>query len=198
MRVRRLLFITAFSALFLCLSCGKSNDGPTEEDPAGSYYIRYKANGVSHEYTDDRLVYAIALILPETGANQCLIQGRLHENDQNKDAVFFAVTDAVALKTGTAYRLENWLEWPEYNQSFSQVIGSHYSASSEKYFAQLRQLGSLPFEVKDDATAQFSQITDKAVKGTFSMRAFTTYPELKEVAITDGEFYVPILASNNP
>lgn len=27
---------------------------------------------------------------------------------------------------------------------------------------------------------------------------FTTYPDRREVVITDGEFYVPILASNTP
>ena len=198
MRFYRLLFITAFSALLLCLSCSKSDDGPPEEDPAGSYYIRYKANGISHEYTGDNLVYAFILTLSETGAHQCLIQGRLHEKDQNKDVIFFGVTDKEPLKTGKTYRLSDWLDWPEHNQRISQVFGSYYSASGDKYFAQLGQLGSLPFEVKDAATAQFSQLSDKTAKGTFSMQAYTTYPELKEVLITDGEFYVPILASNNP
>jgi hypothetical protein len=198
MRFHRLLSITAFSVFLLCLSCGKSDGGPPEEDPAGSYYIRYKANGVSHEYTGDNLVHAFVLTLSETGAHQCLIQGRLHGKDQNKDAVFFGVTDKEPLKIGTTYRLGNWLEWPEHHQTISQVFGSHYSASGEQYFAQFRQLESFPFEVKDDATAQFSQINDKTVKGTFSMRAFTIYPALKEMTITDGEFYVPILVSNNP
>lgn len=198
MKFHRLFFITAFSALILCLSCSKSDSEPPEENPAGSYYIRYKANGVLHEYTGDNLIYAFVLTLAKTGAHQCLIQGRLHEKEQNKDAIFFAVTDKVPLETGTTYRLADWLEWPEHNQRTSQVFGSHYSASEDKYFAQLDQLGSLPFEVKDAATAQFSQLNDKTAKGTFSMRAFTTYPELKEVMITDGEFYVPILASNNP
>ncbi|PPL01516.1 hypothetical protein [Parapedobacter indicus] len=191
-----------FTAILVCLglligACSKSDDGPGEEEEVpGAYYIRYKANGVGHEYTDEKLVYAIFLTLPDTDARQCLIQGRMHEDDQNRDAVFVAVTDAVPLETGTIYRLSERLEWPEYHQSISRVFGSHYNASGEKYYAQLYQLPSLPFEVKDDATAQFSQISDKTVKGTFSMRAYTTYPDLKEVIITDGEFYVPILVSN--
>ncbi len=191
-----------FIAILICLAllggaCSKSDDGPDKEgETPGAYYIRYKANGVSHEYTDEKLVYAIFLRLKDTDARQCLIQGRMHENDQNRDAIFFAVTDAVPLKAGTVYQLSERLEWPEYNQSVSRVFGSHYSTSGEKYYAQLYQLQSLPFEVKDEATAQFSQINDTTVKGTFSMRAYTTYPDLKEVMITDGEFYVPILVSN--
>src|SRR3546814_9772978 len=110
MSVHRLHFVIAFSALFLCLSCSKSDEGPPEEEPAGTYYIRYKANGVTHEYTGDNLVYAFFLTLPKTGAHQCLIQGRLHENDQNKDAVFFGVTDREPLNAGKTYRLSEWLE----------------------------------------------------------------------------------------
>lgn len=191
-----------FTLILICLglligACSKSDDGPGEEgEPSGTYYIRYKANGVSHEYTDGKLVYAIFLTLPDTDARQCLIQGRMHESDQNRDAVFVAVTDAVPLKTGTIYRLSERLEWPAHHQNISRVFGSYYNTSGTKYYAQLYPLPSLPFEVKDDATAQFSQISDKAVKGTFSMRAYTTYPDLKEVIITDGEFYVPILVSN--
>lgn len=191
-----------FIAILVCLgflagACSKSDDVPIEEaDAPGAYYIRYKANGVSHEYTDEQLVYAIFLTLPDTDARQCLIQGRLQENDQDRDAIFLAVTDAGPLKTGTVYQLSERLEWPEYNQRISKVFGSHYSASAEKYHAQLYQSPSLPFEVKDVASAQFSQINDTTVKGTFSMRAYTTYPDLKEVIITDGEFYVPILLSN--
>jgi len=198
MKIYGLLFTIVLPSLFFCLSCGKSDGGPPKEGPTGSYYIRYKANGVPHEYTGDMLVYAFALTLPETGANQCLIQGRLHKNDENKDAIFFTVTDTDPLQEGTTYRLSERLNWPEHNQSFLRVFGSYYSPAGEKYFAQLYPLPSLPFEVKDAAEARFSQITDQTVKGTFSMRALTTYPELKEVAITDGEFYVPILASNNP
>ena len=196
MHIHRLFFLAVCMAAFLASSCNKSNDRPEEETPAGDYYIRYKANGVSHVYTDSKLIHAVFLKLPETGANQYLINGRLHAGDQNRDAVFIVITDDKPLKTGTVYRLGNWLEWPEHNQSAPQVAGSYYNASGEKYFAQLRQLGLLPFEVKDDATAQLSQITDKAIKGTFSMRAFTTYPDLREVMITEGEFHVPVLASN--
>ncbi len=196
MRTIHLCVVASLCIALAGLSCSKSNDGPTDEDPVGGYYIRYKANGENHEYTHESLIHAFILTLPETGAHQCLIQGRRYEDDQNRDAVFFVVTDPIALKSGVAYRLSDRLEWPEYNQSVSQVYGSHYNASGEKYFAQLYQLPSLPFEVKDDATVRFSEITDKTVKGTFSMRAFTTYPDLKEVMITDGEFYVPVLASN--
>lgn len=194
-----------FISIVFCLgllagACSKSDDGPGDEGGTpGDYYIRYNANGVNHEYTDGKLVYAIWLTLPDTDARQCLIQGRMHADDQERDAVFFGVTDKEPLKTGTVYRLSERLEWPEYHQSISRVFGSHYDTSGKKYFAQLYQLPSLPFEVKDEATAQFSQISDKTVKGTFSMRAYTTYPDLKEVVITDGEFYVPILAANqNP
>src|SRR5690606_5959426 len=191
-----------FFVILFCLglfagACSKSDEGPGEgKDGSGQYFIRYKANGINHEYTAGKLVYAIQLTLPDTDAKQFLIQGRKHENDQQRDAVFFGVTDVLPIKVGTVYRLAERLEWPEHNQSISRVFGSHYSTSGEKYFAQLHPQPSLPFEVKDEASAQFSQITDKTVKGTFSMRAYTTYPDLKEVVVTDGEFYVPILAPN--
>ena len=151
--------------ILLCLSCAKSDDGPPKEDPAGGYYIRYKANGVSHEYTGDNLIYAFVLTLAETGAHQCLIQGRLHEKDQNKDAVFFGVTDKEALKTGATYQLGNWLEWPEHHQTISQVFGSHYNASGEQYFAQFRQLESFPFDWST-ASSNVSRTFRTAASGT--------------------------------
>lgn len=54
-----------FFVILFCLglfagACSKSDEGPGEgKDGSGQYFIRYKANGINHEYTAGKLVYAI-------------------------------------------------------------------------------------------------------------------------------------------
>lgn len=193
--VRRLAVFILALTLLGGASCKKAGPDPVDEPDSGDYYIRFKVNGETHAYAGTGLVYAFSMRLSPTGAHQLLIQGRL-QDDQNRNAVFFAVTDAAAVQRGREYRLADWLEWPEQNQSVSSVFGSYYGADGKQYFAQLRQLPSLPFEVKDAATVRFTEISEGSLKGTFTMKAYSTYPERAEAAITEGEFYVPIMASS--
>lgn len=172
-------------SIVLLAGCSKKSDNPAEP---GTYYVRFKADGVQKEYRNHTL--AQFYYDPENLSYHCNMTSSLKMAELGKDALSLFLLSKTAYKTGERYHLRKEIEMPKTNAIMPQVMLVFFTESGKPYTAQFLPVTGLQFD--DAAEVKFTEITDKYVKGTFSGLAFTSMPERAEVTVTDGEFYLAV------
>ncbi|QEH42992.1 hypothetical protein [Chitinophaga sp. XS-30] len=172
-------------SMVLLAGCSKKSDNPAAP---GTYYLRFKADGVQKEYKAHTL--AQLYYDPENLSYHCNMTSSLKTAELGKDALSLFLLSKTAYKTGERYHLRNEIEMPKTNAIMPQVMISMFTESGKPYTAQFLPVTGLQFD--DAAEVKFTEITDKYVRGTFSGLAFSMLPERAELKVTDGEFYLAV------
>jgi hypothetical protein len=168
--IRSLLGPLTVYAILLPGCGGSSGTGPDDDQNPNGHYIRFKADGVQKEYTDDLLVYAFfTQVNPEyvfagegVGAGGSITDG----------SISLSAMDVAPITTKT---------YGSY-----QLSGSGWTVGQILY-----RIGGVQYETSDvpsDVRVTLTQIGASEVRGTFSGTVKAT--GRPSIAISAGEFFL--------
>lgn len=158
-----LALMVVVSGVFLLESCSK------DEDDAGEYYLRFKANGTLVEYT-----------------NQLGLTAGFGQNGNQHVGTISGWNDGSSNFSVLLYNLEPISEttYSGYTVSAEGTVGVLF-AHKEKETGVLFSSGA---DAEFDATTTIMEITDTDVRGTFKGKVKAAgHPD---ISVTEGSFFV--------
>lgn len=181
------------SVLFMiAVLTGCKKDENSEQD-GGEYYIRFKINGVQKEYKAQIPNNSVSYFyLDQFEFYNATITGlnNLEDAAQQpvKNMINISVRSKEEIKPNINYQLQNPVVSGGFKYSSIELV---YADETGATFGALLLAENYPgVDVRDEVTLTFDQTEGGISKGRFSGKAFGTVNKT-EIAITDGEFYLP-------
>ena len=194
--MKRILSIKTTLWVLLLILAGCANDGDTPE-PGTSYYFRYEADGVQHDYGGQRSQVNLTGILgydANTATFSINIAGIRNIAESGRNTLTIFVSDTDEFPTGI-----NFANLPGEGDDYPDFLFSmgYYDNDGNLYIAGGQGDSPIYAELYEPAFVRFSEITETHISGTFSGmliwydNANGTNEFVDSVEISDGEFKVP-------
>lgn len=193
---------TVFCFLIFLSSCKKDKENAgSDNNPKGSYYIRFKANGIQQEFKSLPIAQS-----SYNSSQQVYVTGLLAYTDSSKtdqNLVNIVIMSTTPLSAGAIYK--DPLKTLSGADKVPQVIIT-YNDAQEKSFLSMGlfsdEAGNFSTFIPDydklvaDANVTITEVTSTFVKGTFSGTVFNLDSNsnvVSKMPLTDGEFYLQYL-----
>lgn len=162
--VKFILTLLVFvSGVFFTQSCSK------DEDDAGEYYMRFKANGTLVEYTNQ---LGLSAGFAQSGNQHVGTVSGWNDASSNFSLLLYDV-EPIAEKTYSGY-----------SASVNGVVGVLFAHKEKETGVNF----SSGVDAEFNASTIITEITDAAVRGTFNGKVKAAGQT--DISITEGEFYV--------
>ena len=173
-----------FVLILIANSCSKDSDpGPDNSD---SYYLRFTLDGVKKEYK--MFTYVQFKYDQDHLTHNGYVLASL-TSDPTKEVLSFFLYSKQEYQKGQEYDVQNEVLLSGTNAKLPQLTMVYIDKDDKSYTAQFPDSPTLQsLGIKHEAKLVFSEITNDHVKGTFSAKVFSEFPEKESLIVTDGEF----------